>query len=422
MEAFLITILVYSFAFLANLLLFLKNDLIKNNVVSLNLVNIMIICGLCHFLGGAAYYEYAVHNGADSISYFNNAHTSFSGAGTSFSSFVVGYLRKYLVGDSYFAAFMFSSALSFCGSVFYFLAYKKLLDRISGGAKYYLLDKRIIQYPALILLCWPSYFFWSAGLGKDSFVFLSLGMLLYCFSSGRFFNSRLLLLSIFILLGLMMRPYLLIILVAAAMIYSLLNLQKSIFFKLKIMIAITIIVLAATPVLINYGGGILSSFGSLTDVASFAIHQENALNTGSSIPLPTDNPKLIFFFLPYLFAGNLLFPLFIGANNLMGMVSSLENIVLLSFIIFFARNKPIWQKIKKMAPISQFFLMYFIVGMSFLGLINTNLGLAMREKMMYVPAFLINIMLVYSYKRILVIQYALNLHSVSIETKEAILT
>lgn len=38
------------------------------------------------------------------------------------------------------------------------------------------------------------------------------------------------------------------------------------------------------------------------------------------------------------------------------------------------------------------------------------------------PALLINIMLVYSYKRIQVIQYALNQYSERIEDKEVILT
>ena len=53
---------------------------------------------------------------------------------------------------------------------------------------------------------------------------------------------------------------------------------------------------------------------------------------------------------------------------------------------------------KQIAPV-QLCYYFFIVGMAFMGLINTNLGLSMRQKSMYVPGFLVVSMLVWLYDK-----------------------
>jgi hypothetical protein len=144
----------------------------------------------------------------------------------------------------------------------------------------------------------------------------------------------------------------------------------------------------------------LSSF-SMHDIAERAIINQQYMNVGSSIPVPTKNPYLMYLFIPYLLLANLCLPLFVGGANFIWLISSCENVFLLYLIVKFLKDWKIWQLIKKKASVLNFFMIYFFVGMAFLGMINTNVGLAMREKMMYVPGLLIIILLTFTYKKIL---------------------
>lgn len=124
----------------------------------------------------------------------------------------------------------------------------------------------------------------------------------------------------------------------------------------------------------------------------------------TSISVPTDNIYLMGLFLPYMMLANLLLPLFLGSKNLIIIISSIENLYFLYITLKYLMHRRIWRILRRKISLINFFMIYFLVGLAFLGMINTNLGLAMREKMMYVPAFLIIVMLVYSYKRIIAIR------------------
>jgi len=173
---------------------------------------------------------------------------------------------------------------------------------------------------------------------------------------------------------------------------------------LSILFFISLITLALMPFLNEYGKMVHFS-GSISSLGQYAITQQTYMSIGSSIPVPTHNPYLIFLFLPYLLLANLLLPLGIGAGNLIGAISSMENAYFLWWIIFFIKNRFVWNELSKHLRIMKFFLIYFIFGMSCLSMMCTNFGLAMREKMMFVPAFLICILLTYTYRRILIIKH-----------------
>lgn len=377
--------------------------LYQHDLFRAKMIQLVFVCGIGHLIGGIAYYLFAVHSGADSVFYFENATRKFSGTGYHFAFYVVGQLRYYFVNDSFLGAFLFSSALAFLGSIFYLLAYKALLDKLSNQCKYYLLDSKMLSFPGLILLCWPSYFFWSAALVKDNFAFICVGIFFYCIASNKFSLSKLLLVITSSLLGFMIRPYLFIIVGLSIAIYMLIGSKMKIYTKIIIIAMIAYAGLLLLPQLVNYVDK-LQSLGSLNYVANYAIRQQQYMSIGSSIPVPTHNPQLLFLFLPYLILVNLLLPLFYGASNLMGLISSFENFYLLGMIILLIRNRHCFRKVRSSIPVVNYLMIYFIVGMSFLSMMNTNLGLAMREKMMYVPALLIVIMLVYAYRRILILQ------------------
>jgi len=365
----------------------------------------VVLSAIGHFIGAVALYWFVITAGADSIFYFNNASIHYQGLGYYFAFFVLGYAKAYLLGESFLGAFLISGALGFLASIYYLLTYKILLDKISGKYPLYEIDKKQLTYPALLLLCWPSYFFWSAAIVKDNFAFLSIGMILFVVARGKISISSLIMLGIAFFLGFMIRPYLFIIFTFSTFIYLLLGSKWNIFFKITIISLLIASTYALLPLLGDYAMMMNFSSSTLGSMGEFAVRQQQYMNVGSSIPIPTHNPYLTFLFLPYLIFIDLFLPLGIGANNFIGIISSVENAYFLWWAVFFIRNKPLWKELKNNLRITRFFMIYSLFGMSCLSIMNSNLGLAMREKMMYVPAMLICIFLTYAYKRMRLIHH-----------------
>jgi hypothetical protein len=348
-----------------------------------------------HAVGAFAFYYYTANIGSDSSYYFDGATTQYQGLGYWFVFFILGYAKKYLLGESLLNAFMVSGAISFVASIYYLLTYKILLDKITIKQAY---PNNLLFYPALLLLCWPSYFFWSAGLVKDNFTFLSIGLIFYTIANGKFNLQSLLTLIIAFALGFFVRPYLFVIFSLSIYFYVLLSNQK---FAIKIALSVSLILvtLLLIPLLNLYVKMMHFSGFTLFDFGKYAVQQQNYMQVGTAFPMFTHSAWLVFLFLPYFFLANIFLPLGFGMHGLFTTLSAIENAFLLGLIWFFLKNRPTWKKLKHELNIIYFYLVYFFIGMSCLSIMNTNMGVAMRQKMMYVPALLICIFLTYAYKK-----------------------
>lgn len=387
-------VLIYSFFLLQ------KHDLNRRIIIG-----ILILSCAGHFIGSILNYWFSITAGSDSVMYFQQKYASDRGKwGFYFAEKFLEFLKTN-VSDSFMSMFFLFGSLGLLASVYFFLTFKTLLDQISNNQKLYCLDRKQLFFPALVILCWPSYFFWSAGLVKDSFAFLSVALLLYAIARGKVDIQGLITFCIGSALGLVVRPYLFVIVALSVIIYVLLSSKMNYFFKIGILVLLGIATSMVMPMLSSYNLSFLK--GSVTTIGQQLIYQQQVLSVGSSIPVPTSDPRLIFFCLPYLFFANLFLPLGFGASNFIGVVSSIENAYLVWCVFFFFKNKLIWSQICKNVRILKFLFIYFVVGMSCLSAMCTNLGLAMREKIMYVPALLICFSLVYSYRRILIIRHYL---------------
>jgi hypothetical protein len=130
-----------------------------------------------------------------------------------------------------------------------------------------------------------------------------------------------------------------------------------------------------------------------------AVRQQAYQDIGTSFPMPSKNPAFMLLLLPYSFIMNLFFPLFILARNLQSFLQSFENAFLVYLAYYFYRSRDLVFQFAKRTVFIKIFFFFFVTGIIFIALINTNLGLATREKAMYVPAFFILIGLVYVYKK-----------------------
>lgn len=371
------------------------------NLKHVVIFKLLILCAIGHFIGAILYYWFSITAGSDSVIYFKHEfRNDGSYFGYSFAMTLLDFLKKYLLGESLSGAFFLFAACGFIGSVHYLLTFKTLLDRASVTPPSYLIDNKQLFYPALLLLCWPSYFFWPVGLVKDSFSFTGASMFLFAIAQKKQSVFSLITFSIGILISLLVRPYLFVIGLAATLSYLLLGSKAKLHTKIILLVIIGIFTVNFIPFIQNYG--FISN--SVDTIGHYIITQQKNMNLGSSIPMPTQNPKLVFFFLPYLIMANLFLPLIYGAKNLIGIIGSIENAYFVSWVWFFIKNRSIWRELKKKLPILIFFMLYFLFGISCLSMMSTNIGLAMREKILYVPALLMCIFLVYAYRRILIIE------------------
>lgn len=376
----------------------------KYDLNQVGIIKATFFSALGHFIGAYALYLFAIKYGADSIFYWQNATTTYKGTGYPFSCLIFGYTKLHLLGNSFLAAFLVSGAIAFIGSLYYLIAYKILLDRISAPHFSCRCDVRQIVFPAYVLLCWPSYFFFSAAPAKDSIAFFSIGIILFVIVNGKINFSSIFAFCVASFLSFMMRPYLFVIFGVSLFVYLLWMSKLSMFKKISIFIFLGILTFTLLPLLGDYAMFVHFSGHGLAAIGQYAIRQQEYVNYGSVIPVPTHNPILVFFFLPYLVFVDLFLPLGIGATNLIGVLSSIENAYFLGLVIFFICNKAVWKKLSLKAQKTKFLLIYSLFGMACLSLMNSNFGIAMREKMMYVPAMLICILLTYAYKKTLFMQ------------------
>ena len=351
---------------------------------------VILLCWVGHYLGS---YVYSLINSDSLVQFFNGASPIFipNGGTTQLVKNVVWYVREYITSDSYLATINFFSAFAFIGSVLWYLLFLQMAQALKISNQKYI-------FPALVIMCWPSFLFFTSGLVKDSLCYFFTPLILL--SWNQFFyerkNKRVMVVIILLSMVLMtmLRPYLLMIFIGAYL-FSIFKMRMSL---LRVLLLIGLIPVAFYVVSwVGSQGGVQSI--DITSVGERAARQQELLNSGSSFPVLSKNPIIVLLTLPYSFIMNLIMPLFIFSNNTMGLLSSLENSALVFLIYRFWKDRQVFKVIKKQANSVTLCFSFFLFGMALLGLLNTNLGLAMRQKSMYVPAFFVVAMLCWLYNK-----------------------
>lgn len=345
---------------------------------------IICFCGLGHFLGT---YFYALVPSDSSLIFFQQATPHFYKFGTPFVQNLVWYVRDFLTEDSYLGTLYFFSAFAYVGSVLWYLLFLQY-------AQWLQIDNQNYILPALVIMCWPSFLFFTTGMGKDSLSYFFLPLIFIAWNNLRYGQQNkylhFLLLSISIIVLAMLRPYLILIFMLA---YLFSTFSKA---KLGISLVWTIVLL---PVFWYAASGITAAVGmtdiSMLSIGERALRQQELQSLGTNFPMISHDPLLVLLFLPYSFVMNLFFPLFLFAKNAQGFLASVENIFLVLLTLLFWKKRNIYVHLKTMLPALKFLFLFFIAGMAFMALINTNLGLATRQKSMYLPPFFILTMLVW---------------------------
>ena len=331
---------------------------------------LFVVLLLLHIGAAIATYLYSQEFGGDVTLYYYDQMGLYgraSGLSTVFVVNFVQFLKSYL-GGSFFDYFLLFQAMGFWGILFVLRAFDDIHDE---------LGQPIFKGIYLLLLL-PGLHYWTSAIGKDAPIFLGVAM---CVWAAFRLQARYLAFGAGVLISLLVRPHIALIALVALALSLLLGRNTSLLTRAGLL-AVVLAGIGSVAGLVEgtFNGLSLSSTDSVTEFleSKSQVSQESGADfsiVGASFPV-----KLF----------SLLFrPFFIDANGILGYVASLENVVLLVVFLILVRRFRTATDMARSALFARFALFFFIMLTLLLAMVNYNVGLGLRQKMMMMPALLV---------------------------------
>jgi len=307
------------------------------------------------------YLFYVFNSGGDALMYYHR------------SLGELGSFKPGTIGVLYFVSFLHMMDLSILGQflIFNIFGFIGLCAFYAALRSITLSSSVKIRYIVLLSVFLPSVSFWSAGMGKDAISFMAIGLALF---SALNFSRRIWLMAIAVLLMLFVRPHMAGMMVIAISISIVL--QKNISLLPRLIIGILALVITAimVPFALNYAG--VSADAS--NLESYIEQRANSnLGGGSSLdiasmPLPVQMFTYLFRPLPF------------EARSVTQLLASFDNMLLL-YLLFIGFKARIKIKNLQFSENRVFMWWYVVISWIILSMTTANLGIAMRQKWMFVP-------------------------------------
>lgn len=293
--------------------------------------------------------------------------------------FALNYYPARIFGLSYFSGTMLYTFLGFIGLAYFFvLAYQN----VPYNSKF----KNYSLFPLIFFM--PNLHFWSCGVGKDTLLFLCIGMFAYGILK---IAKRLPLLLLALGLSYFIRPHItLFLLISFGLAYitsSKVSKGQRIVFSI-VLVGIGIAILPSVMEFAKIEETTIDSFEAFSDKKADLLSRST---TGSRIDISSyPFPLKVFTFL--------FRPLFFDINGIPAAIASVENLLLLllSFSIF--RSKPV-QTFKAAPFVIKGLVIFLIIGTLVFSQSLGNLGIMIRMRNMFLPGLLIFILWSYSYQK-----------------------
>ena len=342
---------------------------------------------LFHFLLGIAYFFTTNNGGGDAwgywivakkMNYLQFVKDISGGEGTEFMR-AVNFIPANLMGMSFLSNTMFYSMLGSFGITYFFLIAARLVP-------YNIMVRGYVLFPLIFFL--PNLHFWSAGVGKDTLLFLCIGMFAYGLMKP---FQRIPLLVMSILLSMAIRPHItLFLMVGFGLAYvfggKVSPFQRFLFSAIMIGIGIAIL-----PSVMEFAKIEEASAEGFDKFATGKAEVLSRASAGSAIDIssyPFPLKVLTFWFRPFFF----------DVRNINGLIASLENLVLVIVFIKAMRTNPIGAF--KAAPfVIKGLVIFLIVGTLAFSQSLGNVGIMIRMRNMFLPGLIIYMMWVFSYQQ-----------------------
>jgi hypothetical protein len=321
---------------------------------------------LWHSWWGAFYAAYILINGGDAFSYFERARFDFVEPwfGTQFVIWITSFATS--IGLGFWPISLIYNLAGAIGLVFFYAAIREAVGSEARG----FIGKALIFVCAFL----PSLSFWTSGLGKDSIAFLSVGLFLWAASA---FDRRQVGAIISVLVMIAVRPHIAVLMVVSVGVGIIFvkDLRATVRFGMG---AISTAAAAfVVPITLLYVG--TGRFSSITEYITD--RQEHNTGGGSSIDITGMNP--LFRFLSFVYR-----PLPNEASGFSQLAASADNLILIALTALgiAAIYRAGFVRVFRTHSIT---LLYGLGCLLLLSQVTANLGLAMRQKWMAVPALIL---------------------------------
>lgn len=324
---------------------------------------------MVHVGASVAYYIYAQAFGGDVALYYFDELGLYGASGLS-TVFVINLVQtmKSFFGGSFLDYFLIFQAMGFWGILFVLRTFDDIHNEVG-------LPTFSRVYLILFL---PGLHFWTSAIGKDAPIFLGVAM---CVWAAFRMQSRYLAFAAGLVIAVLFRPHItLIAMVAVAL---------TVLFARNTSVLTRVALLAVVAAGIGSVGGLVSeSFGGLnisnTDAVSEFIETKSSVSENSGGDVAIVNASFPFKLVSLLFR-----PFFVDATGLLGYVASVENVILLLLIGTMTWRFRTCIALARTAFFARFAILFFILMATLLAMVNYNVGLGLRQKMMMMPALLV---------------------------------
>lgn len=327
-----------------------------------------LIIVLWHTLFSVAYYFFTINYGADASFYYEAAASGDLriGVGTPGVVFLTG-IFVYALNLPMFGAFLMHNFMGVLGLIVLHGAIKREC----------LNESRNIKLLAVAVVFLPSLSFWTAGIGKDAISFLAASLCLWSITDIR---SRAKLFITGVLMMLLVRPHVAAMMVLAFLLATIIDSKVSLIKKIPMAVALSAISGFALVFAYQYAG-VGDEISAANTIEYIESRQELYIDTGSGMDLSSMNILEVLF--AYMYR-----PIFFEARNALQFISSIENLVLLIGTIIFILKLRMARLKKILQRTSWMLLLYPVMSWILLGLTTGNLGIAVRQKWMFLPFLL----------------------------------
>ena len=332
-----------------------------------------VIIYIWHTIFSIVYYNYTITSGGDALEYYLrslNTETVFR-FGTA-AIFYITSIFSDIFKMSYGGVFLVYNLFGYIGMI----AFASVLQHI-------VVEKSvIIRRVAFFVVLLPGLSFWSSAIGKDSISFMGAGLVCWAMLN---INRRYPAMFAAILAFLLVRPHMAGILLGVLSVTMIMTWHANPIKKL-VLTAVAIPISKAGIVFgLQYAG--LGGASGISDVADyFETRQGYNMSGGGSVDIA--GMSVLMRLITYLFR-----PLFFDASGPLGLVSSFENLIILVLFLVFA-SRLFTEKSQLSAFSRSFFTLFVIVSLFVLANTIANLGIAMRQKWMFLPMLFV---LMFSY-------------------------
>jgi hypothetical protein len=335
--------------------------------VRLTSARLVVALGLLitHVAATLLYFAYVHTAPTDAWFYYFNPTNFGSGEGGLGTTFVLSFVQflKNSLGATYFDAFLLFQSIGFLGLVILMRLFQEIQIKAQAAES---------LAPVAILFL-PSAHFWTSAIGKDAPLFFAVSL---CVWSMIEFRPRFIAFCVSLVVMVLFRPHIALIIMTSLALSAFFYRSISIGRKAMLLIVAAVgMFLVVGPVQQTLG----VDFGSVDSVMGF-LDEKRIL--GSTIAAATTIGDAS---LPVRIVSLLFRPFFFDAHGAMGLVASLENVLVIAGMMYLVSR---WRDLKLLA--SRVFFVRFTITAAIILILSLafayyNIGTGLRQRVMAYP-------------------------------------